>query len=216
MLALIVAASALVGILASLLLLHLGLFHMGIRYLVCFALAYLVFLALLRLWAARGMSDLDPGIDAPDLRGGGPGPFRGRDGDFGGGGASGSWGSGAEAPDVGTVSDPATPGVADALDLDEGWAFLLPLAIVLGGLLAAGYVISIAPILLAEVLLDVVVAAGVFRGARNFDPQYWVVGALRRTWVAALALAVLLGGLGWLLQLAAPHAHTIGAVLSEL
>ena len=218
--ALIVALAALSSLILSIVLLVLGLTHMGIRYLFCVAFGYLVFLALLRLLASRHASDLDPGIDLPDPVGTGgdpPDPFSGGGGEFGGGGASRSWSPHTIDTASGSASSPDP--VADSisgLDLDEGWVVALPLLFLAGAVLAGGYVVIIAPVLVAEVALDVAIAAGAYRAAARLSPQHWTVGAVRRTWIAALGLAVLVGGMGFLLQSLAPAAHTIGTALAAL
>jgi len=221
--ALIVAFAALASLILSILLVELGVTHMGVRYLICLAFGYLVFLALLRLLASRHATDLDPGLDFPGSGGSGgsaPDAFSGGGGGFAGGGASGTWGpagvdpAASPAPSVSSVAD-SVSGLDLDLDLDEGWVVAVPLVILAGAVLASGYVIVIAPVLVAEVALDVAIAAGAYRAAARLSPQHWAVGAVRRTWLAALGLAVLVGGVGFVLQSLAPDAHTIGAALAS-
>ena len=212
--------SGLFGLVLSFLFLSLGVTHMGLRYLVCLALSYLLFLALVRLWASRHSLDEDPGLDLLDLpspSAGGSDGIGGGGGQFSGGGASGSWDS-----DVNSAGSPVIPSSSDgssisdaagSLDLDEGWILALPIVLVVGAVLAAGYIISVAPILLAEVALDVAIAAGAYRRATRVAPQYWALGAFRRTWVVALILAILVGAVGSALAQAAPSAHTVGEAL---
>lgn len=165
--ALIVALAALVSLILSILLVELGLTHMGVRYLICLAFGYLVFLALLRLLASRHATDLDPAIDLPGSGGSGdssPDSFTGGGGGFGGGGASGTWDP--EALDPVASSASSASSVADSasgFDLDEGWLVAVPLVILAGGLLASGYVVLMAPVLMAEVALDVAIAADAYR-----------------------------------------------------
>jgi hypothetical protein len=173
--ALIVALAALVSLILSIVLLASGLSHMGVRYLICLAFGYLVFLVLLRLLASRHSTDLDPGIDLPGSGGSGassPDSLSGGGGEFGGGGASGTWGPDA----VDSTSARGTSSAADSvsgLDLDDGWVIALPLVLLAGAMLASGYVIMIAPVLVAEVALDVAIAAGAYRAAARLSPQHW-------------------------------------------
>ena len=210
----LLALSGLFGLLLSFLFLHLGLTHMGLRYLACIALAYLLFLGLLRLWASGHLSEFDlSGLDVPGSGSGGSGGLGGYGGDgggFSGGGSSGSW-----EPEGGSGISEGSDMTLN-LDLDEGWILAVPFLLVAGSVFAVLYAISAAPVLLAEVALDVAIAAGAYRRIKKLEPRYWAAGAFRRTWVVALALALFIGGGGWALQAAAPDAHTIGAAWSVL
>lgn len=82
------------GFVASYVFLRAGLVEMWLRYLASFGVAYLVFLALLWLWLRTRADDY---ADVPDVSGlisDGDGvgtAYSGQGGDFGGGGASGSF-----------------------------------------------------------------------------------------------------------------------------
>ena len=219
--ALIVGFAATLSFILSVVLVEVGLDHMGVRYLVCLGFGYGVFLGLLRFVASRHSVDIDPGLDIPISKGFEdrlPDSVAGEGGDFGGGGASGSWSSDAIDPSAtaGSGSAHAMTDVTGAFDLDDGWAFLIPVLMLVSGVLAGGYVVAIAPVLVAEVALDLAVAAGAYRAASRLAPQHWCVGAIRRTWLVAACLGALVGGLGFLLQTLAPNAHTIGAALESL
>lgn len=230
-LSVILALTGLFGFLTSLLLLWRGLDHMGWRYLIAFSTAYAVFLLSLRVWArtqreSYDSSDLVDALDVDvDLPAGSPSspipePFEGSGGSFGGGGAGGSWHEAGADPsghvDVPSVGghavDVAGPGLP--LDIDEGWVFVLPAAVALSGLVAVGFVVYSAPVLLAELVLDVVILGGVYRRLRGIEPQSWRWGAIRRTWVPALALCILVVGLGFVLESIAPGARTLGEALA--
>jgi hypothetical protein len=184
--------SGLASLIASIAFLRLGMTHMGVRYFCCVAIGYLTFLGLLRLWASReaGLFDLAD-LNPTGSTGSGLGPsgfesVEGGGGGFSGGGASSSWDSDALTSDA--VDMPERLGssssvdVSGGLDLDEGWILALPLALLVGIGFAAGYVVSIAPILFAEVVLDVAIAAGAYRRIAKLDPQHWMIGPLRKTW----------------------------------
>jgi hypothetical protein len=212
---LIVVATGLVGFGASVGLLAAGMVSMPLRYGLSVAIAYAVFLLLVRLWALyqrRSFIDDLPDIDipVPDIPiGGGGGEavtehvFGG--GDFGGGGAGRSWGI--EMP---RGSSGASPDWVPDADLDEGWVIVIPLLLALGTLTAAVYVIYIAPALLAEVLLDVLLLSGLYRGLRGLERRYWLRSALRRTWLAVSAVLVLSVAVGYGVQHVRPNADTIG------
>ncbi|MEZ4215261.1 MAG: hypothetical protein R3E88_02200 [Myxococcota bacterium] len=185
------ATSGVLGLLASILLLSVGVLHMGVRYALSFALAYAVFLLVLRAWVVRWEYPAHA-----DLVASAPSPPR----------------VNVDAADVATGLEPADA----AGGLDEAWILVLPAALVVGAICAAGYVLSIAPVLLGEVALDVAIAAGAFRRATRIEPAHWMVGAARRTAAPALALGVALAVVGSALEAVSPGAHTIGRALAAL
>ena len=130
-------------------LLHTGLQSMALRYAISLGVGYIVYLLVLRLWAAylvrhahereREHSNLDASFDVPlgsgdggsgsGGGGGGDGLPSGQGGDFGGGGASGDWGSTA---DAGSWADNIS---LDGVDLggDEGALVVVPILAVFAG-----------------------------------------------------------------------------------
>ena len=91
---LLVSITGGVGFLASYLLLSFGFDTMWLRYLAVLGCAYAVFLFLLWLWLrtrAEDYSDFPDLSSMPSGRGGSSPEYSGKGGDFGGGGASGSW-----------------------------------------------------------------------------------------------------------------------------
>lgn len=85
-------------------------------------------------------------------------------------------------------------GFSFSLDLDEG-GFLVLVAVLILAVAALGtalWVVWSAPVLLvlAEVLVDGLVMTGLYRRLRRgSEPTYWLVGAVRRTWIPALVAA---------------------------
>lgn len=235
-----VALTGLAGFLASVVLLHLGVASMGLRYALAVAVAYGAFLLQLRLWLAAqrraaerrraGRREVDPfdlvdGTSAvgelvedaalPRWTGGG--------GSFHGGGASGTWEPGAGVRGA-ALHGPGSPGAGGPalpdLDLDlEGWAVAVAVvlaAIAAGGVLLAGaWVIWGAPALLAEVLFDFLVSAEVYRRLRHAQRAWWE-SALSHTWTPALIALVLVGACGLALDGAVPEADSIGGVVRAL
>jgi hypothetical protein len=206
---LILAASGIVAFAVSVLTLAFGLDEMGLRYFVATAAGYLAFLLLIRVWIAlhrMGKNvdlgwDIDPGI--PDL-----GETSSTDAAFGGGrsgggGASGDWDS--PSLDVGTID-------VD-VDLDAALPVILAVACLLGSVLAMFYVVSVAPVLLAEVALDAALVMGIYRKLRKEDARHWLGSALRHTWLPATIAAVCLWLTGMALQWAIPDARSIGDVV---
>jgi hypothetical protein len=154
--------------------------------------------------------------------------------DFGGGGGGGSWDAGVSSGmqsavprvDAGGVGGGSSggggggggSGVLSGLDIfdadSEGCVFfLLALALVVAGTLAALYVVYAAPLLLAEILVEGVLLSGLYRGmkrARRARGGDWLGAAFRRTWLAVLLTLVTFSAAGYFLQRAAPRARSIG------
>lgn len=83
-------------------------------------------------------------------------------------------------------------------------------------MLALGYVVYAAPVLLAEVALDAALVTTVARRLRKQDAGHWSAAALRHTRVPALVLIVFMIVMGFSLQRAVPEARSIGDVIREL
>lgn len=216
---LLVGLTGAVGLLASWGLRVMGLAHMGWRYLLALGFAYVVFLSLLRIWMrVRPSEHLDlPHIDGAPANlsssGGGSGGFEGGGGEFGGGGASGSFDS---LPDL-DASDSVGDGLGSAALDGEGCFIPVLLVALIGAIVfAALTVIWSAPALFAELLLDGVLAAGLYRRLKHAPPAHWLETALRRTAWPFLATAVLVVGTGFILQNLAPQADTLSAAIETL
>jgi hypothetical protein len=234
------------GFLTSFILLKAGVGSMALRYPVAVMVAYGVFLLLLRVWLAiqkDGWGDVTDFVDGGDLAdiavdgvtsvgeaaGGG---FSGGGGSFGGAGASTSF----QAPAPLASSPPPAPmavrsasaggkssgggkGLGLSFDLDDsGFLVLLAVLILAVAVLgAAFYVLWTAPVLLAEVLVDGLILTGLYRRLRKTEePAHWILGAVRRTWIPALAVAVLFSFAGHLLQKAVPEARSIGPAMKAV
>lgn len=176
------------GFLSSYLLLTGGLETMWIRYALAVAIAYGFFLLLLYLWIHRELPDLTQ-LDPSGL-----------------GSGSHSTGAAAEGAGIGDAAD--VLGAADE--------FAVPLAIILFAvalLLSSLFVIYSAPTLFAEVMLDTLLAAGLYRRLKHIDRRHWLESAVRRTiWPFALT-ALCLAAAGWAMAHYVPGADSIGDVL---
>jgi len=227
------------GFLTSYALLHLGLTNMAVRYPLAVLAAYCVFLLLLRLWLAlRGRPtdifdgdfnltgiDLNPinnsGLnlsDAAKIGGGG--------GDFGGAGAGGGWVADAASNATSSVGNSAslagstvggsTSGGGWNLDLDfdfdaDGCALLIiPVIAIVGLAIAMFYVVYAAPVLLAEILVDGLLLAGLYKRLKGVEPRHWLRSAVRRTLLPALLTTALFIAAGYLMQSAIPEARSLG------
>lgn len=216
---LLVCLTGAIGFLTSVLLLHQGMTTLWVRYLISMGVAYLGFLLLLWVWAKTRHKNLSDYLDVPDIgrpgRGGGSKDcgYEGKGGDFGGGGASGSY-----HPEI-PVSESSGSGIAEvlpnSLELEE---LAIP-AIVLGVVVmlvgSSVVVIVNAPTLFAELLLDGILGASLYRRLRGLDQKHWVETALRKTALPFTGLTIALVTVGWTLQWLDPSANSIGAFLAH-
>lgn len=119
-----------------------------------------------------------------------------------GGGSSGSSSSG--------IGDTLS-GVGDADDL------VIPLAIaafVLALLLSTLYVVYSAPMLLAELSVDFLLATGLYRRLKKIPETAWLGTAIKKTIWPFLITALVISASGWVLQNSAPGANTLSEVLT--
>lgn len=196
---LIVTLTGLVAAGLSFLLLRAGWESMWSRYALAGLGAYGVFLLLLRLWLhlqqpcesvlreLRTRDGLDTGCDAAEIT-----------------------------LEVLSSVDPVSSSksqVSGSLDLEELGLLILAVVAAGLGLVVCGYVIWTAPALLAELLVDSFLMAGVYRGLRKHDPSHWWQGAFRKTWLSAAAVIFFFSVAGLALQASVPEAHSIGAVV---
>jgi hypothetical protein len=227
----IVLATGAVGFLASYLFLHFGLTSMAVRYPLAIGVAYLTFLGLLRIWLAYQERRLDDGPDFLNVidpipvssTGTSMAPsgeaFTGGGGKFGGGGASASFDdltpSEAFQPSSNVIGGDGISNAADAVsvDLDALWLAVAALLVLVGGALIVFYVIYIAPALFAEILVDGVLVAGLYRRLHKEQAQHWLATAVKQTWLPVAGMAAIFAIGGFLMQNLAPQARSIGDLL---
>jgi hypothetical protein len=221
--ALLVALTGGFGLLASFTMLQFGVDSMALRYPLALAFAYLFFLFLIWLWLRTNAEDY---LDVPDLGQLMPRPgssdgltgFQsGGGGDFGGGGASGAF-DGPAVPMEETASSPLRSvgeSVGAAADADELAIPLVAIALAVGVAVASLYVVYIAPVLFAEVLVDGALSYVLFRHLRGQDPRHWLSSAFRRTVVPFTATAVFLVAVGAAMAAYAPGAKSVGQVMEH-
>jgi hypothetical protein len=132
-------------------------------------------------------------------------------GDAGGAGAGGSWGESTSSAFVGDSSSPSSHFGFD-LDLEEGWLIVVAVVAILGGLIASLYIVYIAPALLAEILVDGVLVAGLYKRVKRIEQRHWLQTAVRRTLAPALVVALFFTAAGFAMQKFVPNAHSIGDI----
>jgi hypothetical protein len=211
------------GLLASFGMLQFGLESMAVRYPLALAAAYGFFILLLWLWLRTRAEDY---TDIPDPSGLVPSPGgestsptfeSGGGGDFSGGGASGSF-------DVQSLAasdaspEPSSLIKEAAGGLDGADELAIPLAVIVlavGLALASLYVVYIAPVLFAELLVDGALTYALVRHLRQDDRPLWFETAVRRTvWPFAIT-AVFLVIVGAAMSAYAPTAKSIGQVIEH-
>ena len=197
------------GFVASYILLRAGFVEMWLRYLASFGVAYLMFLFLLWLWLrtrAEDYADLSDISGSPSSSSGSSGTcYSSKGGDFGGGGASGSFDAPSESIPV--ISDSGSY-VGDALGtVAEAEEFAIPLVvlILLGAMLFSSlFMIYSAPVLFAELLVDGALSASLYRRLRGLETRHWLETALRRTALPFALTAAIVSASGWGMALYAP------------
>lgn len=193
--------------LTSMLLLRLGVTQMVVRYPLAIAAAYGIFILLIGVWLwlqSRGADMLDVAseiLDHNNYRGDGQITSTSGSADLVGmdppSGSGGGGGSGIDLPD---------------LDLDFGDLFWLVLALVvfIAGLIALFYIVYIAPVLLAEVLVDGLLAAGLYRSVKGAQGRHWMMTVLRKTAIPAALVLIFFSIAGFCVQKIEPAATSIG------
>lgn len=196
----VVIITGLSGLFASIALLHWHLRAMWIRYGLCVGLAYVVFLLLLRLWIywrARRASDVTDVLDLADAR---------TDTPDGTGNPSRAGPRGDGGFDFDLPLD---------LDFDEGLVVIAFVAAFSAALIACWYVIFSAPSLFAEILIDGVCSAGLYRRIQTLESRHWLESAVRRTAVPFVLVALSFMVAGGVSQRYAPAAASLGGVLKH-
>lgn len=216
---LLVALTGGAGFLTSFALLRSGVVEMWIRYLLSFGVAYVVFLFLLWLWLrTRADQYGDPGL--PEFNSSGadtPAGYCGKGGTFDGGGASDSFETSSEAipafAEHGGITEKAFGTVAEAEE------FAIPLAVVLviaAMLLSSLFIIHSAPVLFAELVVDGVLSASLFRRLRGLQARHWLETALRNTALPFALTAAAVVASGGAMAHYAPGAQSIGDFISHV
>jgi hypothetical protein len=171
---------------------------MWLRYPLAVGISYGVFFLLLRLWVAYQQKERSLAQDALDVADTNPLDFL---------------------PDSGPRSSTSSGGShwwSDLLpDLSgDEWLAIVVLAVaVLAAAVASVFIVFAAPTLLGEVFLDAVVIAALRKKMIRVAEQHWTLGAMRRTVVPFLTVALVFSLAGGIIQGVRPEAKSIGGIL---
>lgn len=197
MLALVILVTALSGFGISFGLLKWGVTSMGLRYPLAVLGAYGIFLALIRLWVEVERRHFDP--NDPEIQK----ALQSEDEPY-------------ESPvrksDAGWWDWLDFPSDLDA----EGCLPTLLIGAVLGLFVLLVSAIGAAPVLFAEVFIDVVLASLLYRRLRIAASEHWLGTAIRKTWLHVLGVALLMGVAGGCLDKMATGSDTMGKAIKEL
>lgn len=235
------------GLLVSKLLLELGMRSMLERYLVAVCISYLIFFLLIRIWLwyisrssqrEHVLPDIDVG-DAIDLgrvsvdtlrasTGGGTtvdAPFGGGSGEFGGGGATDSWGDtpGASVSVHSSSTHSALSGHGGSsggsdggFDLDGEAIVLVALVLLLTAIFGAGvYLVYAAPDILSEAAFQALLATGLIKASKTVTRGAWTGSVLRATCIPFLIVLLMTGVFGWIAHKYYPQATRVAEIFQR-
>jgi len=199
MLSLIILVTAMAGFGISFGLLKSGVTSMGLRYPLSVLAAYAVFLGLIRIWVEIEKQHIDP--EDAEIKA-----------------------AIAGAKDPSRVSLDASPGwtrFLDGIDIPsgidgEGCLVLLVLGLIVCLVVALFSLIGEAPVLFAEVFIDVALAGLLYKRLRTAANEHWLGTAIRKTWGYVIATAVLLSVAGIYLDTMAPGSDSMAKAVKEI
>ena len=198
-LSLLLILTGVTGFLLSYAMLRLAIDHMWIRYPVATLVSYGVLLALIRAWVAVEQARFDPAAAGVDNCHEEEREFRLQSVP-----ERNHWLDWLNLPDIGCG------------DLDEGCLPLILVLVLVALIVTIVTTVAAAPVLIAEVFLDAFIVTALYRRLRVAQKEHWLGTALRKTWLAAVAMAVALAIGGWALEEVAPGARSIGKAIEQL
>ena len=241
---LILLATALAGLLASKLLLILGMGNIVIRCPLTVLCSYLSFFLFVKLWLAylsasrafqgSGITrDLVP--DSPNLSGGGTvldadlPSLRGGGGRFGGGGASGDFdgpATNAQAaliPSTSGVADSASGGgkslgdaVSGAFDIDDKGIILIAIGVLLAAIFGSAiYLIYIAPHILSEAAFNFLLGSSLIKSYNRMNHPDWMGSVFKDTYKPFLAVLAVALTAAWAVHRLAPEITKISELFTQ-
>lgn len=215
---LILGGTFLAGVAATKLLMLARVNVLPLRYGLAVIASWLVFLLLIRLWLdyVRRENTIDVDMDAIEFGfdlGGEAHEAIGAGGNFGGGGASGSWADGAPPLNMaqplksaGSSSLDQPSGCGFDLDFDALAVIFFVIALAAAMLFAGIYLIWSAPVILGEAAFEAALAAALAKRAKRISGAGWIGAIWRATFWPFIAILILAVSLGWAIQNACPEA----------
>jgi len=195
----ILVATAVIGFGISYFLLQSGVTQMWIRYPIAVLAGYGVFLGLLRIWVEVEFNRFR--VDDPDIQAALQDLSRRNQKKWIRENSDSSWLDWLDLPDFGD---------------GEGCLIFILIGAAIG-LVAVGVMTVLgAPVLIAEVFLDLFVVSLLYRRLQHAGREHWLGTAVRRTWHLAVWAAVLLALIGYLLQFLAPGTTTLGPAVQAV
>jgi hypothetical protein len=223
------------GFATSKLFLALGSQSMPLRYGVALVVAYLMFLLAVRLWLQytghgrylRNDYHGDVPLDAIPGPGRSPRPRDVGDihpggGNFGGGGASGSFESGGIADGA---ADSIAEGTANSVGegigvaLEGGLPGLVIALVIMAGaalFMLVSYFVTSAPMILVDAAFEALLASGLIRCTRRIDTATWLGAVVRATVIPFFAVFILTLGSAAIAQHYVPQAVTLNDVVTTI
>jgi hypothetical protein len=214
------------SLLISYSLLSMGINSLWLRYFCTCIGAYGIFLFLLWLWIRTRIEDFSgleniselPSVDLSSINLSANLVELGSGGEFGGGGSSSSFG---ESPEVESsffqsVDNPVVEAVGAAGEAEEFAVPLIILILLVTVILSSVFVIYSAPILFAELLLDSLLAAGLYKKLRGAEESNWFPTAIRRTIIPMLITTFVFTLSGYILQSYLPKANSLGDAIKMI
>lgn len=221
---LLVSLTGMAGFLTSVLLLHFGLHTIWLRYLLSIVSTYVVFLLLLKIWLTwktnkanldglEVIGDIPLSIPRSSSSTSSP-SFQGGGGTFDGGGASGDYSS-PSSEGAGFIGE-AMGSVAEA---EEAAIPLIVIGALIFGLLSIFIVtfslVSSAPILFSELLVDGMLSASLYKRLKGVDSHHWLESAVKRTFWPFVFFTLTFVIVGWTIGHFIPDVHSLGELLSR-
>lgn len=201
-----VSGTALAGFLSSVLFLRLGLHSMWLRYGLSVVTAYGVFLTFLWFWVIYYRGKLSSSLDGGDLLDLTDGVCQ----------LFSSKSSGDPVTGINQLAEDPGGDIplksAFDLELDEMLVLLALLAAIGSAFVCSIYIIAIAPVLLAEMMLDGVLGVALYQRLKKIDQHYWLESAFTRTCFPFLWVLFFFIITGAVLHWYAPEALSIGGV----
>lgn len=211
----ILGGTFLAGLAATHVLMRMEVNVLALRYGLAVCAAYLMFLALIKMWlyyVRISRESIDISVDGIEFFGDAGGAAYdaiGGGGRFGGAGASGSWGDAAASPAQSLKAASGSSNKGCGVDIgggDEGCVVILLVLLVFGLIIAAVYLIWTAPAILAEAAFEAALAGALARRAKRVEKGNWVGAIWRATVWPFLAILVLSALLGYFAQRSCPEA----------